>query len=188
MTPAEGWDLVLKALGLFGGGAVLTIAIAGFVSKLMADRSIESHKAQLGQETERLKGELAKETETHKLNLRKQEILYNKQLDAATEFIGLHQTMQPRFSHPDKDWDEACEDVAESFGMYEEWLKAYVRKHGAVTSRAVRKLLDESIDLASTNKFNVSGGDVSRDQVKAASDFMKALEKCEEVFLQEIQS
>jgi hypothetical protein len=60
-------------VGLFGGVGVVTVAAAAFVSKLVADRSIESHKAELGRETEKLKGELAKETETHKLGLKKRE-------------------------------------------------------------------------------------------------------------------
>ena len=59
MTKAEAWSLLLQALGWFSGGAALTIGAAAFFSKLMADHSIERHKAELGWETEKLKGELA---------------------------------------------------------------------------------------------------------------------------------
>jgi hypothetical protein len=68
MTKAEAVSLLMQAVGWFGGLSVVSIGVAAFVSKLIADRSIESHKAQLGQETERLKGELAKETESHKFS------------------------------------------------------------------------------------------------------------------------
>jgi hypothetical protein len=58
MTTAEAWDLLLKAVGLFGGVSVVSVALAAYFAKLVADHSIESHKSALGQETERLKGEL----------------------------------------------------------------------------------------------------------------------------------
>jgi hypothetical protein len=74
VTQAEVWDLLLKTVGLFGGVGVVTVAAAAFDSKLVADRSIESHKAELGRETER------------------REILYQKEIEAASAFIALHRT------------------------------------------------------------------------------------------------
>jgi hypothetical protein len=114
--PAPFWTPeLLKVVGLFGGVGAIVVALAAFASKWMADRSIERHKAELGRETEKLKGELAKETETHKLILKKREILFQKEIEAASAFIALHRTIEPKYNHPDMDWDEAMADVAKDF-------------------------------------------------------------------------
>src|SRR6266852_2635339 len=134
MTKAEAWGLLVQALGLFGGGAVVTVALAAFFSKFMADRSIESHKAELGRETEKLKGELAKETETHKLSLKKREILYQREIEAASAFIALHRSIEPKYRHPDMDHDDALEDVVDSFSDTEDRLRKFIAKYGAALS------------------------------------------------------
>jgi Flp pilus assembly protein CpaB len=123
MGVAEVWEFVLKALAVVGGIGVVAGAVSAFVAKFFADRSIERHKA-----------ELAQETETHKLSLRKKELLFGKQIDAASEFITLHQQLRPQYSHPDKDWDEACSEVVDEFSKVENKLNAYLAKYGAVLS------------------------------------------------------
>jgi len=148
MTKAEAWSLLVQALGLFGGGAVVTIALAAFVSKFMADRSIESHKAELGRETEKLKGELAKETETHKLNLKKREILYQKEIEAASAFIALHRFIEPKYRHPEMDWDEALDDVVESFSDTENRLRKYIAEYGAALSTDNRNQINSCMMMA----------------------------------------
>ena len=132
------WAFLWKAIALLGGLSVISGAVGGFVAKFFADRSIEHHKAALGQETERLKGELAKETETHKLKLKRQEILFEKELDAAADFSALYRQIEPRFRHPDMDWDEALEDVVKSFTNTEARLRQFIAKHAPVLSQANR--------------------------------------------------
>jgi len=118
MTKAEAVSLLMQAVGWFGGLSVVSIGVAAFVSKLIADRSIESHKAQLGQETERLKGELAKETESHKFSLKKLEIRFDRQIEAALAYSKVYEKLEPHYSHPDKDWDEVLEESNGEFHGY----------------------------------------------------------------------
>ncbi len=111
MTWTEIGDALLKALVFLGGGAVVIGGLAGYVAKIIADRTIEGRKAELtkqveekkaelAMEVERLKGELAKDTETHKLKLRKAEGLFGKEIDAASNFVVLRQQIYPQHSHP----------------------------------------------------------------------------------------
>lgn len=102
MSFSEMWEWFWKIIATVGGVGSLIVGLSAFFAKIFADRSIEKHKAALGHETERLKSELAKETETHKLRLKKQELVFNKQLEAVSEFIELHRTIMPRYSFPDK--------------------------------------------------------------------------------------
>lgn len=189
MTTAEAWKLLLTALGWFGGGAVVTIAIAGFVSKLMADRSIEKHKAALGRETERLKAELAKETETHKLKLKKQEMLFAQQVKATSDFIELGRKIRPGYDWPDKDWDEACQELVPHLGSVEKQLEAFHQKNGPVLDADARKMLKECISLASNNKFAGDGPAYGSfdEAMKAANDILNKLEELEEHLLQQVQ-
>lgn len=190
MTTAEAWDLLLKAAGLFGGVGAVTVALAAYLSKLAADRSIESHKSALARETERLKGELAKDTETHKLKLRKEEILFAKQIEAASAYIDLHQKLRPAFSWPDKDWAEACNEVVEDFGKFETALQNYLKAHGAVLSSEVRKGIKDCENLASVNKFAIAGSQYGnwKEAEKAASEVLETLEKIEGQILESIQA
>lgn len=188
MTPAEIWNLVLTAAGIFGGITVVSVGVAAFLAKFMADRSIEKHKAALGQETERLKAELNRQTERDKLRLKKEEIIFNKQLDAASNFIRLHRKLRPAYNHPDKDWGEACAEAAEHLGEFEEQLEGYLQKYGPVLSEEVRSMLRACISKSSNYKFATAGYGNPGEGEKAAGEILENLEKIEEQMLKELRS
>ncbi|MCP3444082.1 hypothetical protein [Bradyrhizobium sp. CCGUVB14] len=189
MTKAEAWGLLLQALTYLGGGAVLTIALAGFFSKFMADRSIESHKAALGQETERLKGELAKETETHKLALKKREMLYQKELEAASAFIALHRFIEPKYAYPDMDWDDAMDNVVDDFTDTSVRLRKYISTYGAALSPENRVQIDACYMLAENHQYaKHEGSQQTDDAKKKADEFLKQLKEIEARFLAEIRA
>ena len=179
MTNAEAWDLIIKAAGLFGGISVVSVAVAAFLAKFFSDRSIEKHKAELG-----------KETETHKLKLKKKEILFSKQLDAIGAFIELHQKLRPGFDWPEKDWGEACSEVVDDFGKFENRLEEYLRHFGAAISKDVREMIKSCVMLASINKFARAGeqyGDMKQAE-KAAGEVLETLEKIEQKMLDELEN
>jgi hypothetical protein len=187
LTQAEAWDLLLKAVGLFGGVGALTVAAAAFVSKLVADRSIESHKAELGRETEKLRGELAKETETHKLNLKKREILFQKEIEAASAFIALRETIEPKLD-PDMDWVETMIGVAKDFANIEGKLRDYTAKYGAALSRENRIEIDVCMMLAAKHKFAYLEDEAAIDKAAVtAHDVLTSLHKTEQRFLTELR-
>jgi|SRR5579864_92347 len=188
MTEAEVWAILGKALALLGGVGVVAGAVAAFVGKFFADRSIEGHKAALTQETEKLKAELGKDTETHKWNLKKKEILFQKEIEAASEFFELHRKLEPKFRHPDMDWYEAAEDVIESFSESEDKLAKFIAKHGPVLSAKNRSALDECKRLASIHQFAKSTGGITKEDENAAERFLKLLDEVEARFVKELRS
>jgi hypothetical protein len=125
MTWAEIGDVALKVLAYLGGGAVIVAGLAAAVSKYIADRTIERRKAELAMEVERVKGELTKDTETHKLKLRKTELLFAKQLDAAEAFFILRDKIYPKYSFPDKDWHSVREEIIDDFTSIEAKIRAF---------------------------------------------------------------
>ena len=155
-----------SVIGLLGGGSVVLVAVCAFVSKFVADRTIEGHKAALAIELERVKNELAKETEAHKLKLRKAELLFDRELNATSEFSTLYRRIRPDYSRPDMDWDDACGMVAGNFHSIEKDLEGYLTKHGSVLTAGIRAKLKEGVTFASHNKFGAY--EMPEDQADAA--------------------
>lgn len=103
--------------------------------------------------TERLNGELANETESHKLFLKKQEILYQTQLEAASAFVALHRTIEPKYRHPDMDWDEALDNVVDDFTTIEKKLRNFISAFGAVLSSENRVQISTCMITTSNYQF-----------------------------------
>lgn len=116
---AEIWQWLGQILAPLGGAGVVAWAVA----KYFADRSIETHKSELNQETERLKAELGRDVETHKWKLKKKEILFEKEFEAASEFFVLRRKIEPKFRDPDMDYSEAMEEVIERFSSAQDSLR-----------------------------------------------------------------
>jgi hypothetical protein len=190
MTSAEAVGLLMQAVKLFGGIAVVTVGVSAFISKWLADRSVESHKAQLGQETERLKGELAKETESHKFSLKKMEIRFNRQIEAALAYSKVYKKLEPRYSHPDKEWDEVLDEVMENFTDISHKLSQYLAEHSVFLSDNNRKDLEKCESTASEHQFTTHGaGPYSQDESKKEAEVvLKLLKKVKDRFVEEIEA
>lgn len=104
-----------SVIALLGGGGFVLVSICAFLSKYMADRTIEGHKTALNMEMERLKNELAKESDLHKLKIRKAEILFEREMQAMADFSALSRKVRPLYSHPNMEWDDACAEVSSRF-------------------------------------------------------------------------
>lgn len=189
MTSTEVWAYVGKIAALLGGVGVFAGAVAGFVGKFIADRSLEGHKAALSQETERLKAELGKDTETHRWQLKKKEILFQKEVEAASKFFELHRLLEPKFRHPDMDWYEAADDIVDDFGRSEDKLQKFIAEHGPVLGAGNRAALDECKQIASLHKFaKATGGTISKEDEDAAEKFLRLLDEVEARFVKELRS
>ena len=174
------WELALRIIAAFGGLVAIAGVVAAVVSKVMSDRVLESHKSALQKEVERLKADLAKEQETHKLVLKRKEILFSREIDAAKAFFELHQKISPTYSFPDKEWTDVVDDMLGSLGEIETELSNFVRDHGPFLPKEIRALVDQSERLASDFKFFSSGhGTGNQKQAEEAVD--KILENLREV-------
>lgn len=167
MTLEEFFALFGKFVALFGGATVIVLGLSTWIGNLLSNRIIE-----------RAKSELEKELESHKTSLRKSEFLFEKQYEAASEFIAMRQGFLPAY-RPDMDWAEACEDIAMHFNRIEKALKAFVAKHGAVMKAETVELLTQCIGLAEEHQFGVHGDDVSKEARDAADTLWTKLGEVE---------
>lgn len=192
-----------NVLALLGGGGVVLVAICGFLSKFMADRSIEKHKAALtagledqkaalnqqietykavlNTDLERVKSELSRESESYRLKLRKAEILFDRELQAVSEFGVLYRHIWPKYSRPEMDWDDACDDVAQRFDAIEKQLEGYLTKHAPVLTVGVREKLRSCATHASHNKFAAYGEPEEQTSAEAQSAAGRLLTELGEV-------
>lgn len=183
-------ELGASAIAALGGGGVITVAVCAYASKLMADITLKKREAALSQQLERLKGELGREAETHKFALKKQELIFNKEVEAASAFMKLHRQITPSFSHPDMDWGEACEQAAGDLFSTERKLENYIIEYGAVISGNARKMLFELKTLASHYKFDGAEPEDNslRNSAKLkAGELIETLPKIEEELIKAIR-
>lgn len=186
-----------KAIFAFLGGGVAATAVLAFFANFFVNKEIERQKATLNRELERLKAELSKETETHKLSLKKHELIFNKELDAAGDFMKLHRQIRPTYSHPDMDWSDACADVAHRLDKIETNLETFLVKHGAVITTSAREQLNHCIVLASHNKFgsfegeqigDLLGNQLINEARNKAGELLETLPKIEEQLIAAVRS
>lgn len=170
-----------------GGGGVVVATACGFISKAVADRSIESHKSELSAELERLKGELAMEGESHKLKLRKAELLFDRQVQAASAFIPISHKLRPEYRFADMDWHDASVEVAQRSGEVERELTQFELSHGAALSPKARGLLSSSITSATHNKFEGDAMEPSDQATKAGSDLLEKIIALEEQLIADLR-
>ena len=172
-----------------GGGSVVTIGVSAFVSKLAADTAIEKQKGKLATELERLKGELSKNVETHKLSLRRAEMLFERQVDAAKEFTALMEQLRPAYI-PGMDFDEVASCVALGFENVENQLTIFKLRHGVALSDKTRDLVDKCRWAASEGKFDIVGPqqDPSSESVQSAKDLLDNLQRVEKALLQAVRA
>ena len=122
----------LYIFGSFGGGSIIVFALSGWLGKVWANRLMVKEKAGYAQELESLRNHLVQDTESYKIKLKKSEFIFQKEFEAASTFVALKRSFMPAFNSPDKDWSEACDDIAKDFHKIEQKLNTYLATYGAV--------------------------------------------------------
>lgn len=179
----EAWQTVLLA---FGGNAAL-IAVLALLSKSLIEKLIVRDtqvfeaelKRKADSEIERLKSEMSRSLESYKIQLKKSEVFFLRELDAASAFSSLFHSILPSYDNPSMDWYEACDSIAQDFGKIEARLDDFMAKHGAMLDEEERTLLVSATSDAGYGKFHVLDGEVDPDVNNGASgmyDKLRALE------------
>jgi hypothetical protein len=167
MTLEEFFTTLGKFVAYLGAASVVLLGLSSWIGTLLSNRIIE-----------RAKSELQKDLESYKASLRKSEFLFEKQYEAASEFIAMRQGFLPAH-RPDMDWHEAREDMAMHFERIAKSLKTFVSKHGAVMSSETVKSLTQCIGLAEEHRYGVHGDVVSREASEAADTIWNKLGEVE---------
>lgn len=150
------WNEVLKVVGTLGGIATVSAGVAAFVGNLISSRTIESHKAKLVLQLETHKSELNSVADRQRLLLKRQELMFEREYIAASEFYKIFSDLMPDPWAPDLDWSDAQARIAENFHKHEAALKAFLISHSASLSQTVRHTVERAKQVANDGMFEVS--------------------------------
>lgn len=179
----EAWQTVLLA---FGGNAAL-LAVLGILGKSLLEspiiRDTKVFEANLARKTQmeldRLRDEMARNVESYKVQLKKSEVFFLRELEAASAFSSLFHSLLPGYGHPQMDWYEACEEMARNFSRIEVLLTEFMAKHGAMLNDEERAALVNATSDAGYGKFEVVDGDVGPDTNRKADEMYSMLKQLE---------
>ena len=181
-------SVVILVIGTMGQ-AILKRIFEGSVKELEARLRVAGDT-----QIERLRSELSRDGESHKMRLKKSEFLFEKEFEAATAFVTLHRGFGPRFSQPDMEWDDACNQIAERFEEIENGLEKFLTIHGAILLPLDRDAIHAAIAIAGQGKFDVirSSDPVSSDhdpQIRTeAGKLLNALGGIETRLLEQVRA
>ena len=122
-------DLVSASLGAvaaLGGVGVVSAGVAKIVSDHTSKKWLQDNKAKLDEALETHRSKLAKGAETYKMTLKRQELIYQRELDAGDALMRVWRVISPQYRFPDMEWPDACEDVALRLGSVETVLEEYL--------------------------------------------------------------
>ena len=156
---------VVAALGIAGAVAVWVLKVAG---KTVADGLLEKFKS-----------DLSREVESYKTKLKKSEFIFQKEFEAASEFIAMKRSFLPPKQYLEMDWADASEMIAQNFDKIESQIGSFISKHGAILGEKVLKSLSSAEAIASTNKFEGVAVEPSAEAVDAAGELWDELEGIE---------
>jgi hypothetical protein len=157
--------IITAILGNVAVIAVIAFVGRGFINHIFGTR-LETFKSDLkkegDEELERVKGVLSRDLESYKVKLKKSEFLFEKEFQAASEFLKLYSLFMPTRSHPEMDWGDAMEVIADDAGRTEIMLSKFVVEHGAALDEGDRDRLEAAVALA--NDLGLELGSYSFEQ------------------------
>lgn len=179
----------LSAVVAVGGVGAISAGVAKLVSDHMSQRWLQENKGKLDQALETHRSELAKETETYRLTLKRQELIYQRELEAGDAFMKVWRVIYPQYRFPNMDWHDACEDVAGVLGKVETVLENYLESHTVAISPTVRELIESARSEAASEKFVDQGPDTTppRSAVDAAEKVLDALRDARDQILTDLR-
>lgn len=188
MLSKEIFEIAGLVVGSLGGGAAIVFGFSNFLGKVWANRLMTKEKAEYARELASLRNDLVQETESYKLKLKKSELIFEKEFEAASRFVALRRSFMPTYSHPEKDWSEACDEIAQNFEKIAEELNAYLAEFGAVLQDDAKDIISKCKTIAAINKFEADSTSVSMKANMAADELYDKLEDAEKALLEQVHS
>lgn len=171
-----------------GGSAVIVIGFSGWLGKLWANRLMARETAKHAESLENLRKTLEQEIESYKNKLKKSEFIFQKEFEAASEFVAMLSNFLPLQSRPEMDWDDACDEIAQNFCQIEMKLKIFLTKHGAILKKETKEAIFNCIGLAGKHKFMAASSEVPHEANQVANDLYRSLSMVEESLLKQVHS
>lgn len=132
----------LSLLGVYG---LVAGAVGSLLSGYVFPKWLQKQKSDLEVEAEKLR-----------FKLKRQELMFERELLAAEEFFRLHDSIlgTPRF--PDPDWSDAQIIIADKFGVLEDQITTFLDKHGVAISESTSTSLTSARHIANQGSFDVA--------------------------------
>lgn len=134
----------LAKLGLLGIYGLLAGGVGGLLSGYLFPKLLQKHKSELDVEAEKLR-----------FRLKRQELMFNRELEAAEAYFRLHDLILGTARAPDPDWSDAQIIIAEQFIALEEQLTKFLQKHGVAISEAATNSIKSARSEANQGSFAV---------------------------------
>ncbi|MDO5631710.1 MAG: hypothetical protein Q4G22_07720 [Paracoccus sp. (in: a-proteobacteria)] len=188
----------VEIIGALGGIGAISATVSALVTNLISSRIIEKHKAKLTHDLETYKSELGRTADRQRLLLKRQELMFEKEYAAASEFYRLFSGIRPEPWAPDLDWSDAQADIANNFHKHATELQKFLRQHAASVSLKVRKNLERAQETATEGVFMTAvetGGEdydqdlIPGDQVRQTVDkFYDLLSQADEEIRRDLEN
>lgn len=175
-------------LGLLGGGATIVFGFSSWLGRVWANQLMARDTAKYAEELALLRNRLTQDTETYKMKLKKSELIFQREFEAASEFVAMLGGFLPLHSRSEMDWDDACDEIAQNFKRIELTLGKFLAKHGAVLPSEVRDAVCCGMGIAGEHKLNSDSPDVPLIANQAADELYKKLQQAEQCLLQRVHS
>ncbi|TGU71419.1 hypothetical protein E4633_13905 [Geomonas terrae] len=133
------YEIAMTALGV-GGFTGLTMS---FVLKIFLETGIKESVGSV----------YKKQLEDHKFLLKNSEKVFQYKLDASKSLYKILRDIIPRRSHPDMDWDDACEIIASGFSSHEKALNDFLCEYQSTLSDEILKRVRGAISACSDGHF-----------------------------------
>lgn len=132
----------LSLLGIYG-------LIAGAVGSLLSGYIFPKW-------LQKQKSELEVEAEKFRFKLKRQELMFERELKAAEAFFRLYDKILGLPRVPDADWSEGQLIIAEKFTGLENQLTDFLDKHGVAISESTSNSLTSARHIANQGSFDVA--------------------------------
>ena len=171
-------EIIMTVLSTAGFTAVIT----GLVLKIFLETGIKEFIGSV----------YKKQLEDHKFLLKNSEKVFQFKLDASKSLYKIFHEMQPKVSHPDMDWAEACEVIAASFSQHEDKLDEFLCEYQSTLSPVILERVRNAINACSNGKFEFYWDSSAQDAVftktarEKASELYEALSEAVEMLRKEV--
>jgi len=119
-----------------------------------------------------------KELEKYKSDIRIQEFVFPKKLDALKAIYTFKIDIIDPPNYPDMDWYEACDRIALSFDSYESQIDTILKEFGSILPDKVITILENAGSYCSEGKFEINDKmHVSKNGNKIASKFYDLIDE-----------
>jgi len=152
---------ILARLNTIGISGLMAISL-GWIGKRYLDSKLESEKAVNQENMKSLESRINQSLEVHKQKVKNGELFFQKQFEASQELYRIKTDMMPPYRHPDMDWHEAIEEMANGLENTHKLLREFMNSYFTVLKPDILEKLETAAGDAEEGML-YGGGDDGRE-------------------------